>query len=73
MIIAQEKSLAQIIFHIGTNNLITNKDSNGIASEIVQLAKSAKTNQNRVAISSLVPRKDRCKSKGSKHFLETKI
>ena len=35
----QEKSPAQIIFYIGTNNLVTNKDSNEIANKIVQLAK----------------------------------
>ena len=31
----QEKPLAQIIFHIGTNDLVTNKDSDEIANEIV--------------------------------------
>ena len=73
MILTQEKSPAQIIFHIDTNNLVTNKDSNEIANEIVQLTKSAKTDKNKVAISSLAPRKDKCKSKRSKHFLETKM
>ena len=55
---SQEKSPAQIIFHIGTNGLVTNKDSNEIASEIVQLAESAKTDKNKVVMSSLVPRKN---------------
>ena len=44
----QEKSPAQIIFHVGTNDLVTNKDSNEIANEIVQLAKCAKTDNNKV-------------------------
>ena len=55
----QEKSPAQIIFHIGTNGLVTNKDSNEIANEIVQLAKPGKTDKNKVAISGLVPRKNK--------------
>ena len=59
----QEKSPAQIIFHIGTNDLVTNKDSNEIANEIVQLAKSTKTDKSKVAISSLVPRKDKLNAK----------
>ena len=51
----QEKSRVQIIAHIGTNALVTNLDSNEIASEIVQLAKFPKTDKNKVAISSLLP------------------
>ena len=33
----KEKSLAQIIFHIGTNDLVTNKDFNEVVNEIVNL------------------------------------
>ena len=55
---SEEKSPALIIFHIGTNGLVTNKDSNEIASEIVQLVVSAKTDKNKVVMSSLVPRKN---------------
>ena len=47
---AQEKSRVQIIAHIGTNTLVTNLDSNEIANEIVQLAKFAKTDKNKVPI-----------------------
>ena len=54
----QEKSPAQIIFYIVTNHLVTKKEFNEIGNEIIQLAKSAKTDKNKVAISSLVPRKD---------------
>ena len=56
----QKKSPAQIIFHI---DLVTNKDFNEIANKIVQLAKSAKTDKNKVAISCLVPRKDKLNAK----------
>ena len=45
----QEKSPAQIIFHIGANSLVTNKDTNETANKIVQLAKSAKTDKNKLA------------------------
>ena len=70
----QEKSPAQIIFHIGTNDLVTNKESNEIANNIIQLAKSAKTDKNKVAVSSLVPRKDKlnAKAKEVKTFLKEK-
>ena len=70
----QEKSPAQIIFHIGTNDLVTNKESNEIANNIIQLSKSAKADKNKVAVSSLVPRKDKlnAKAKEVKAFLKEK-
>ena len=43
----QKKSPAQIIFDIGTNNLVTIKDSDEIANEILQLAKSTKLTKTR--------------------------
>ena len=55
----QEKSSAPIIFHIGTNDLTTKKDFNEIANEIVQFTISTKIDKNKVAISSLVLRKDK--------------
>ena len=61
----QEKSPTQIIFHI---NLVTNKDSNEIANEIVQFAKSSKTDENKVTISSLV----HAKTKEVNTFLKEK-
>ena len=64
----QEKSLTQIIFHIETNNLVTNKDSNETANEIVQFAKTSKTDKNKVTISSLV----RAKTKEVNTFLKEK-
>ena len=70
----QEKSPAQIIFHIGTNDLVTNKESNEIANNIIQLAKSAKADKNKVAVSSLLPRKGKlnAKAKEVKTFLKEK-
>ena len=70
----QEKSPAQIIFHIGTNDMVANKDFNEIANKIVQLAKSGKTDKSKVAISSLVPIKDKLneKAKEVNTFLKEK-
>ena len=57
-----------------TNRAVTNKDSNEIENEIVQLAKSAKTDKSKVAVSSLVPRKDKLnqKAKEVNTFLKEK-
>ena len=59
----QEKEPAEIILHVGTNELSGNKDPDEIADEIVTLANSVKTNENRVVVSSIVPRKDRLNKK----------
>ena len=58
-----EKSITQIIFHFGTNNLVNNNDYNETAKEIAQLVKSAKTGKNKVAVLSLVLRKDNLNAK----------
>ena len=52
--------------YTGTNDLVTNKNFNKIANAIVQLAKSAKTDENRAAILSLVPGKDKFNAKTKK-------
>ena len=74
MKLTDEKSPAQIIFHIRTNDLVTNEVSNEIANEIVQLAKSAKTDKNKVTIPSLVPIKDKlnARAKDVNTFLKEK-
>ena len=59
----QEKQPAQIIVHIGTNDLSSNKNSDKIADEIVNFTKSNKTDENIIVISSIVPRKDRLNNK----------
>ena len=59
----QEKQPAQIIIHIGTNDLPGNKNSDEIANEIGEFPNSFKTSENNVAVSSIVSRKDRFNSK----------
>ena len=54
---SQEKLPAEIIIHVGTNDLA--KD---IANVIMQLAKPVKTDANKVAVSSILPRKDKFNS-----------
>ena len=54
------KSPAQIIFHIWDKWSGYQQRHQELSKEIVPLAKSAKTDKNKVAISSLVPRKDKC-------------
>ena len=49
----QEKQPAQIIVHVGTNDLLGNKNSDEIANEIVEFANSIKTNENNVVVSSI--------------------
>ena len=55
---SQEKLPAEIIIHVGTNDLA--KD---IANVIMQLAKPVKTDASKVAVSSILPRKDKFNSK----------
>ena len=59
----QEKKPAQIIIHVGTNDLPGNKNSDEIANEIVGFANSIKTSENNVVVSSIVSRKDRFNNK----------
>ena len=68
----QEKQPAQIIVHIGTNDLSTNKNSEEIADEIVNFAKSIKTDENNIVISSIVPKKDRLNNKAKEVNLHLK-
>ena len=53
----QEKQLAQIIIHVGTNDLPSNKNRNEIANEIVEFTNSIKISENNVAVSSIISRK----------------
>ena len=59
----QEKQPAQIIIHIGTNDLPGNKNSDEIANEIVEFANSIKTSENNVVVSSKVFRNNRFNNK----------
>ena len=59
----QEKQPAQIVIHVGTNDLPDNKNSDEIVNEIVQFANSIKTSKNNILVSSIVSRKDRFNNK----------
>ena len=59
----QEKQHAQIIIHVGTYDLPSNKNSVEIANEIVEFANSIKTSKNNLVVSSIASRKDRFKNK----------
>ena len=48
----------QIILHCGTNNLPSNEDPETIAKNIMNLAKSIKTDTTKVAVSGITPRRD---------------
>ena len=49
----------QIIIHCGTNNLASNEEPKTIADNIINLAKNAKSDVHKVAISGIIPRRDR--------------
>ena len=59
----QEKLPAEIIIHMGTNDSYSDKEAKDIANDILQLSKSAKTDANKVAVSSVLPQKDKFNSK----------
>ena len=59
----QQKSPAEIIIHVGSNDLSSAKERKDIASDIIELAKSVKTDANKVAVSSILPWKDKFNSK----------
>ena len=56
----------QIILHTGTNDLKSSQSPTEIANDIINLAKSMKSNGTEVSISSLIPRGDRLSEKGKK-------
>ena len=58
----QEKSPAEIIICVGTNDLSSDKDPKDIANDMMQLAKSVKTDENKVAVSTILPREDKFNS-----------
>ena len=52
-----------IIFHVGTNDILSDKDAGDIAKSIVDLAMSAKSPTYDVSISNIITRKDKDKIK----------
>ena len=74
----QEKQPVQIIIHFDTSDLLGNKNTDEIASKIIEFTNSIKTSESDVVVSSKVSRKDRFnKAKEvnehhtSMHFLHT--
>ena len=55
----QEKSPVEIIIHVDTNDSFNDKGPMDIANDIIQLSKSVTTDASKVAVSSILPRKDR--------------
>ena len=62
------------VLHCGTNDLRSEKSSNQIATDIINLAKETKTDENNIIISSLVTRNDAFDTKGVEinNFLNVK-
>ena len=54
----------RVIIHVGTNDLRSNQDPETIAKNIIDIAKSSKTNKNEILLSSIVPRRDSLNGKG---------
>ena len=57
-----EKQPVQVIIHVGTNDLLGNKNTDEIA-KIVEFANSIKTSENNVVVSTIVSRKDQFNNK----------
>ena len=53
----------EIIIHVGANDLSSDKEPKDTTNNIIQLAKSVKTDANKVAMSSILPRNDKFNSK----------
>ena len=53
----------EIIIHVGTNDLFNDKEPKDIARDIIQLAKSVKTDPSKVSVSSILPKKCKFSSK----------
>ena len=51
------------MIYVGTNDLSSDKEPKDIANDIMQLAKSVKTDASKVAVFSILPRKDKFNSK----------
>ena len=58
-----EKNTDHIIFHVGTNDIPTSKDSLAIVQSIVDLAKSVMTQDRSVTISGIIPQNNQWNNK----------
>ena len=59
----RENNPNHIIFHVGTNDILTSKDPLAIAQSTVDLAKSVMTQDRGVTISGIIPRNDQWNNK----------
>ena len=58
-------NLQQIILHVGTNDLKTERTASQIAKSIIDLSISLKKNGNMIAVSGIVPRLDELNNKAA--------
>ena len=61
----RENNRDHLIFHVGTNDVPSNKKAKSIAESIVSLAKEVKASKIDVSISSIIPRNDNWNNKVS--------
>ena len=54
------------VIHVGTNDFSSDKETKDIAKDIIQLAKSIKADTKKVAVFSILPKKDKFNSKARK-------
>ena len=59
----RENNPGHLIFHVGTNDILTLKDPLPIAQSIVDLAKTVMTQDGSVTISGIIPRNDQWNNK----------
>ena len=59
----RENNRDHLIFHVGTNDVPSNKKAKSIAESIVSLAKEVKASKLDVSISSIIPRNDNWNNK----------
>ena len=59
----RESDPGHTIFHVGTNDLLLDKDPNRIAQSIIKLAKSVMADNRHGTVSSIIPRNDQWKNK----------
>ena len=65
----RENNPDHLIFHVGTNDVPSNKRAKSIAESIVSLAKEVKASKADVSISSIVPRNDNWNNKVMKYIV----
>ena len=65
----RENNPDHLIFHVGINDVPSNKRAKSIAESIVSLAKEVKASKADVSISSIVPRNDNWNNKVMKYIV----